>query len=650
MEFSHGSPSAISESAFGVVATSSYTDYSLTTDQSIMGQIGLLDVPRSQSSLIKALLESNCQLSCYRTGDPPVGAMIIDAMASSARKLGPDYCCKVTCELLTIDGTVASEKLKFIPAGKIHGGLRIVEEPPPTPVDAKLLSVSDNNSASSRTRAGSLSKIASKITRSASVGHRTSSTRSETIISSLMHHLSYLSKLELVHVNVGTHLHEIASHLVGAPITSITLLDCGLLVEDSIVIGSLLLANSKLTELDLSDNPQLSDQGAVCLAAIVTDGPGRSSLNRLTMRRCNIGDIGTMALCEAIVQKYQVSWNKLTVDLVENPAGSFASKMISKCYCDHAICDTTSNELRMCLLGSGGIGSKSSLVLQFVLNTFLDVYDPTIEDSYRKQCVIDGKPLILDIIDTAGQEEYSAMRDQYIWNCEAFSLGYSITSRSSFESVREFHEKVVSIKQETNYPKVLVAGRADLEVDRVVSREEGKRLAEDLGCPFFEVSAKLRWNIEETFFTLAREALKARAAMPSAVILQKKLKQVHELKAKVVPRKFPELKPATALPRSHPRNDLCDWRGATARFCPGNQPDPIIDIPTASSSATTTSSVSPPLPPPPKTPAPMPPPIIIQVTPPTPSEPESAFSNPKALETMYTEMLSDYAKRLSNSE
>ena len=43
---------------------------------------------------------------------------------------------------------------------------------------------------------------------------------------------------------------------------------------------------------------------------------------------------------------------------------------------------------------------------------FIDEYDPTIEDSYRKQVTIDDETCLLDILDTAGQEEYSAMRDQ----------------------------------------------------------------------------------------------------------------------------------------------------------------------------------------------------------------------------------------------
>lgn len=63
-------------------------------------------------------------------------------------------------------------------------------------------------------------------------------------------------------------------------------------------------------------------------------------------------------------------------------------------------------------------------------------------DSYRKQCVIDEEVALLDVLDTAGQEEYSAMREQYMRTGEGFLLVYSITSRNSFEEISTFHQQV----------------------------------------------------------------------------------------------------------------------------------------------------------------------------------------------------------------
>ena len=72
---------------------------------------------------------------------------------------------------------------------------------------------------------------------------------------------------------------------------------------------------------------------------------------------------------------------------------------------------------------------------QLCLNHFVETYDPTIEDSYRKQVVIDQQSCMLEVLDTAGQEEYTALRDQWIRDGEGFVLVYSITSRSSLSLI-----------------------------------------------------------------------------------------------------------------------------------------------------------------------------------------------------------------------
>lgn len=58
-------------------------------------------------------------------------------------------------------------------------------------------------------------------------------------------------------------------------------------------------------------------------------------------------------------------------------------------------------EYKIVVLGSGGVG-KSALTVQFVQEIFVEKYDPTIEDSYRKQVEVDGQQCMLEILDTAG--------------------------------------------------------------------------------------------------------------------------------------------------------------------------------------------------------------------------------------------------------
>lgn len=164
-------------------------------------------------------------------------------------------------------------------------------------------------------------------------------------------------------------------------------------------------------------------------------------------------------------------------------------------------------EYKLVIVGGGGVG-KSALTIQLIQNHFIDEYDPTIEDSYRKQVTIDAETCLLDILDTAGQEEYSAMRDQYMRTGQGFILVYAITARSSFDEITSFREQILRVKDKDKVPMVMVGNKCDLESERQVTTAEGQALAKTFGCPFMESSAKTRVNVEEVFFELVREIRK----------------------------------------------------------------------------------------------------------------------------------------------
>jgi len=164
-------------------------------------------------------------------------------------------------------------------------------------------------------------------------------------------------------------------------------------------------------------------------------------------------------------------------------------------------------EYKLVIVGGGGVG-KSALTIQLIQNHFIDEYDPTIEDSYRKQVTIDEETCLLDILDTAGQEEYSAMRDQYMRTGQGFILVYAITSRSSFDEIASFRDQILRVKDKDRVPMVLVGNKCDLEAERQVTTGEGTDLARSFSAPFFESSAKTRVNVEESFYELVREIRK----------------------------------------------------------------------------------------------------------------------------------------------
>lgn len=161
-------------------------------------------------------------------------------------------------------------------------------------------------------------------------------------------------------------------------------------------------------------------------------------------------------------------------------------------------------EYKIVVLGSGGVG-KSALTVQFVQGIFVEKYDPTIEDSYRKQVEIDGQQCMMEILDTAGTEQFTAMRDLYMKNGQGFVLVYSITAQATFNDLMELHDQIVRVKDTPNVPMILVGNKCDLEDERVVSKDQGQHLAKQFNCSFMEASAKMKINVPEIFYNLVRQ-------------------------------------------------------------------------------------------------------------------------------------------------
>jgi len=175
--------------------------------------------------------------------------------------------------------------------------------------------------------------------------------------------------------------------------------------------------------------------------------------------------------------------------------------------------DGKSLEYKLVVLGGGGVG-KSALTIRLVTDNFLDEYDPTIEDSYRKQVMIDDETALLDILDTAGQEEFSSMQDQWMRDGKGFLLVYNIISRPTFDEVSILYDKILRTKDTEKVPIVLVGNKCDLKDERQVDYNEGAELAKKWGSPFFETSAKIKLNNEACFFELVREIRKMEKQQP----------------------------------------------------------------------------------------------------------------------------------------
>ena len=144
---------------------------------------------------------------------------------------------------------------------------------------------------------------------------------------------------------------------------------------------------------------------------------------------------------------------------------------------------------------------------------------------------------MLEVLDTAGQEEYTALRDQWIRDGEGFVLVYSISSRSSFTRIQKFHHQIQRVKESAaagspTYPGsplsqtmgsaafgpapvMLVGNKCDRVTEREVSTQEGSALAKQLKCDFVEASAKNCINVERAFYDVVRQLRLQRVSVPS---------------------------------------------------------------------------------------------------------------------------------------
>ncbi|CAK7224453.1 Ras-related protein rsr1 [Sporothrix bragantina] len=152
---------------------------------------------------------------------------------------------------------------------------------------------------------------------------------------------------------------------------------------------------------------------------------------------------------------------------------------------------------------------------QFVHNQWIESYDPTIEDSYRTQVAVDGRQLVLEILDTAGTEQFVAMRDLYMKTGQGFLLVFSITSPSSLSELAMLRDEIIRVKDDENTPIVIVGNKADLEDQRAVSRSKAFTLSQQWNAPYYEASARTRTNVDEVFIDLCRQMLRREDTDPA---------------------------------------------------------------------------------------------------------------------------------------
>jgi len=162
--------------------------------------------------------------------------------------------------------------------------------------------------------------------------------------------------------------------------------------------------------------------------------------------------------------------------------------------------------IKIVILGTGGVG-KSCLTIRYIQDVFFDTYDPTIEDSYRHQIEISDKVYVLEILDTAGTQQFHSMRDMYMKSGDGFLVVYSIEFKSTFLEAESLYGDVLRVRDADRVPLLLVGNKCDL-VNREVTPQDGQAKAAQWGVPFYETSAKTDTNIAAVFLTITKQILK----------------------------------------------------------------------------------------------------------------------------------------------
>ncbi|KAI9208570.1 small GTPase superfamily [Polychytrium aggregatum] len=160
------------------------------------------------------------------------------------------------------------------------------------------------------------------------------------------------------------------------------------------------------------------------------------------------------------------------------------------------------------VVGSGGVG-KSCLTVRFLKDEFSNDYDPTIEENYRKNIDVDKQPCIVNIIDTAGQHEYTSLRDQHLASGKGFLLVFALDDPISLDEVKVLREKIIKLKDTKRVPLVVCGNKCDLPPDQVtVDRAVATEFCSQNKIPYLETSAKDSINVTESFHNLVRECRK----------------------------------------------------------------------------------------------------------------------------------------------
>jgi Ras-related C3 botulinum toxin substrate 1 len=174
--------------------------------------------------------------------------------------------------------------------------------------------------------------------------------------------------------------------------------------------------------------------------------------------------------------------------------------------------------IKCVVVGDGAVG-KTCLLISYSTNQFPSSYTPTVFDNYTANVMVDGKPINLNLWDTAGQEDYDGLRPLSYPQTDVFLVCFSIISQHSFENVKSKWYPEIQ-HHAPGVPLILVGTKSDLRDDesvikqlaakgqRMVTQEEALARCKDLnGRLYMECSALTQEGLKQVFDEAIRAAM-----------------------------------------------------------------------------------------------------------------------------------------------